>query len=442
MLVPRSLRSCSWAAPRVFARFPSSPTRGSARDRPSKPSVLDAGDLGFSRQSGCSFCGERVVRRGAVDDHGRLAGGGHEEIGHRHQRRASATGHYPVNDPHWVRAKLPAIWWGAPNCDPSIATQEDPHGRAAALNQATGRPSGAAGPPSNALRPPITSPSGRGQPVEVRRRRHRDRAHTGRKRLRDLRCNTCSTAASSSPAGSARARREAADGAHPAERRRAQPVARQAGALDIGAHGVRWPHVSTVDQPTTRVAARRYQPPNVGAALRAGRHPRRRPAHLLALLAAPSRSTPRKAGVWPLGIPRARCCAFDDRGHARDRGESRRDPGRRCRASAWIPTIGMGDLSQEFGKAISRASTSTRRCLDAMKKHRRHLQEAQGRGRPPACRCDERRAHSWRRLHLPDGRAHAQLRGAGQGPHAGEADVSPSLPHTLSRHAPRKRGIQ
>ena len=147
-----------------------------------------------------------------------------------------------------------------------------------------------------------------------------------------------------------------ADGAHPAERRRAQPVARQAGARPrrlrraVAAHLDRRPGLQRGRGLPLSAAEDR-------AALRAGRHPRRRPDHRGALLG------PHPAGVLQEGrrlaarSGRRGAGDADDRGHAGDReprrhprqgARHRPDPDRRRATSA--------------RSSASRASTSTRRC--------------------------------------------------------------------------------
>src|SRR5215813_11414421 len=174
-------------------------------------------------------------------------------------------------------------------------------------------------------------------------------------------------------------------------------------ALDLGAYGIVWPHISSVEEAHNAVAACRY--------------PRRRADRRRALL-----------GAQPAGLlrPRRRVAAQsqgrsvrdpDDGGHARHRGAARhhqegarhrRDPHRRGRSlpGARLPPA----IRASRGAQVDGAGG-------------RHLQAAQRGRRPPPRRCQQRRAHPRRGLPLSDGRAGAQLRRAGQGAQARRTGV-------------------
>ena len=129
--------------------------------------------------------------------------------------------------------------------------------------------------------------------VEVRRLRVRDGAQSvGRPAGCATACNTCSTARRSPRPASCAA--GDADGAHPGQRRRDGAVAGQAGAR----HGLLRHRVPAhLDGRGGRQRGRRLplSAPEERAALRAGRHPRRRPDRGRALLGPrASRSTTRR----------------------------------------------------------------------------------------------------------------------------------------------------
>ena len=66
-------------------------------------------------------------------------------------------------------------------------------------------------------------------------------------------------------------------------------------ALDMGCYGIVFPHISTVEEAANAVGACRYPRLKSASALRAARHPRRRPDHGGAILG------PRPAGILPEG---------------------------------------------------------------------------------------------------------------------------------------------
>ena len=104
-------------------------------------------------------------------------------------------------------------------------------------------------------------------------------------------------------------------------------------ALDLGVYGVVWPHVSSVDQAYNAVAACRYPEAGLRAALRAGGHPRRRPAPCGSVLG------PVPAGLLQEGGCLAARAGRRDLRHPDDRGTrraSRASPtcSTTCRASA------------------------------------------------------------------------------------------------------------
>ena len=96
-------------------------------------------------------------------------------------------------------------------------------------------------------------------------------------------------------------------------------------ALDIGCYGIVFPHISTVEEAYNAVAACRYPRLKTREELRAGRHPRRRPARRGALLG------PVAAGVLRQGRRVAARSERRDLRHPADRGHARRrEPRRRC----------------------------------------------------------------------------------------------------------------
>ena len=107
-----------------------------------------------------------------------------------------------------------------------------------------------------------------------------------------------------------------------------------------------------------------------------------------------------RADVWPLD-PEGRDFRHPADGRHRRASRALDDILTKVQGIGCI-LIGEGDLSQELGyPAPVRASRSAQ--VD--EEGRRHLQEAQGRRRPSACRSRQRRAHPQGRLHLPDGGA-------------------------------------
>src|SRR6516164_1593329 len=160
--------------------------------------------------------------------------------------------------------------------------------------------------------------------------------------------------------------------------------------LDLGAYGIIWPHISTVDQAYNAVAACRY--------------PRRWADAGGSLL-----------GIDPAGILRARRRVAaqsqgrdlrhsDDRGHGRHqqseghpekRAGHRRDPDRRGRS---------------FARARLSAAIRAQGRARGDGADRQYVQRGQCRRRPSACRNAQCRARRQGRLSLPDVRAGAQLR--------------------------------
>ena len=172
--------------------------------------------------------------------------------------------------------------------------------------------------------------------------------------------------------------------------------------LDIGAYGVVWPRVSTVEQAYNAVASCRYPRPNGCAGVRAGGHARRSARARRALLGCHA------AGVLHEGrrvAARPRTARFSSSSCARTSSAIDNLP----RILNEVPGIGVvligeGDLSQNLGYPASIRSSGRRRGDD---RDPPHLRRARGRLRPSARRRPERAARDRRRLQVPDGGAGA-----------------------------------
>ena len=157
-------------------------------------------------------------------------------------------------------------------------------------------------------------------------------------------CNTCSTARQIARAASVAPAVTPMVRIPPNGGEMAQWHAKQ--ILDIGCYGIILPHISTVEQAYNAVAACRYPRLKGASALRAGRHPRRRPDHCGALLGH------EPAGILPAGRRLAAQSAGrdfrdfeieDTEGIKNLKDIFKNVPGIGC------ILIGEGDLSQELG---------------------------------------------------------------------------------------------
>ena len=195
----------------------------------------------------------------------------------------------------------------------------------------------------------------RDERVEVRRLRVRDGAQSvGRPRCCATACNTCSTARRSPRPGSCPPVtpmvRIPVNGVE-----MAQWHAKQ--ALDIGCYGIVFPHISTVEEAANAVGACRYPRLKNAAALRARRHPRRRPDRGGALLGH------RPAGVLPEGRRLAAQPAGRDLLHPADRGHPRRRQSRRHAEERAGHRRHPDRRRRSLARSSAiRASTSTRSC--------------------------------------------------------------------------------
>ena len=157
-------------------------------------------------------------------------------------------------------------------------------------------------------------------------------------------CNTCSTARRSRRRGSL------APAVTPMVRvpvngvEMAQWQAKQ--ALDIGCYGIVLPHISTVEEAANAVGACRYPRLKDRAAVRAGRHPRRRPGDAARYWGLTQQEYYQKADVWPLNPQGEIFCILqieDTRGVENLDEMLAKVPG------IGAILIGEGDLSQELG---------------------------------------------------------------------------------------------
>ena len=208
--------------------------------------------------------------------------------------------------------------------------------------------------------------------------------------------------------------------AHPAERRRAEPVDRQAGA------GHRRVRRRLAARQHRRGGAQRGASPAATraqdvAALRAGRAARRRARRPpRATGASRSRSTTRRP-TSGRSRPTARCSwsiMCEEARAIKNLPEILREvPG------IGVVLIGEGDLSQDLGYPRQYEHPTVAAAIE------RDPGDLQGRRRavrPPARRLEQRRATAGAGLPLADGRARADVQRAGAGPRASLAGSRPS----------------
>ena len=184
-------------------------------------------------------------------------------------------------------------------------------------------------------------------------------------------------------------------------------------ALDLGCYGIVWPHISTVEEAYNAVAACRYprlkdKPLYEPQGIRGDG-----PTTATRYWGLTQQEYYTKADVWPLakhGEIFVILQIEDTRGIENLDDMLKNVPGIGC------ILIGEGDLSP--GTRLS-APVRAQGGAGLDEAHRRHLQEAQRRGRPPACRGRQLRAHRVGGLPLPDVRAGAQLQPPRQGTRRG-----------------------
>ena len=175
-------------------------------------------------------------------------------------------------------------------------------------------------------------------------------------------------------------------------------------ALDIGCYGIVFPHISTVEEAANAVGACRYPrmknaPLYEPAGIRGDG-----PTAAARYWGVGQQEYYQKADVWPLNPQGEIFCILqieDTRGVENLDDMLKKVPG------IGAILIGEGDLVA--GARLS-APVRAQGRAGVDEAHRRHLQEAQRRGRPSARRDRQRRAHRQGRLPLPDDGAGAELR--------------------------------
>ena len=175
-------------------------------------------------------------------------------------------------------------------------------------------------------------------------------------------------------------------------------------ALDMGCYGIVFPHISTVEEAANAVGACRYPrmknaPLYEPAGIRGDG-----PTAAARYWGIGQQEYYQKADVWPLNPQGEIFCILqieDTRGVENLDDMLKNVPG------IGAILIGEGDLSP--GTRLS-APVRAQGRAGVDEAHRRHLQEAQRRGRPSACRDRQRRAHRQGGLPLPDDGAGAELR--------------------------------
>ena len=188
-------------------------------------------------------------------------------------------------------------------------------------------------------------------------------------------------------------------------------------ALDIGCYGIVWPHISTVEEAYNAVAACRYPRMKTAKNYEPAGIRGDGPTGAVRYWGLTQQEYYQKADVWPLD-PKGEIFVIlqiED-----TRGVDNLDAMLKEVKGIGAILIGEGDLGQELG--IPRQYEHPE-LLEQMKRSGRHLQEAQRRRRPSACRGRQCRAHHQGGLPLPDVRADALLRPSRQGAAARGADL-------------------
>ena len=169
-------------------------------------------------------------------------------------------------------------------------------------------------------------------------------------------------------------------------------------ALDLGAYGIVWPHISTVEQAYNAVAACRYPrlktaPLYEPAGLRGDG-----PTQAVRYWGLTQQEYYERADVWPLNPKGEIFVILHDGGH---RGHRQPAP----TSSSKVPGIGVHPDRRGRSFPGTRLSAPVRASGSARVDGPRggDLQEAQRGGRASPCGRQQRRAHLQRGLHLPDG---------------------------------------
>ena len=194
-------------------------------------------------------------------------------------------------------------------------------------------------------------------------------------------------------------------------------MAGEAGAR-LGCYGIVFPHISTVEEAYNAVAACRYPRLKTATNFEPAGIRGDGPTGAVRYWGLTQQDYYKKADVWPLD-PNGEIFAIlqiEDM-----RGVENLDAMLKEVKGIGAILIGEGDLGQELGIPRQYEHPEAARADGA---RGRHLQEAQCRRRPSACRSRQLRAHPERGLPLPDVRADALLRPSRQGARRGGDEVS------------------
>ena len=256
------------------------------------------------------------------------------------------------------------------------------HGRHSASQRRDPRPGVGQARPSPPSPRPISRPRSRSRPPNTTASSSRWSTIRGTSARCAIASSTCSTARQIAKSGSLAPAVTPMVRIPPNGVEKAQWQAKQ--ALDLGAYGIVWPHISIGRGGLQRGRRLPLSAPEDGAALRARRHPRRRPDRGGALLGPDrSRSTTTRADVWPLN-PKGEIFVIlmiedtarhrEPPRHPQEGAGHRRDPDRRRRplagarlsapirapGSARVDGAGGRHLQEaQRGRSVIRTSTAT-----------------------------------------------------------------------------------